>query len=79
MLLDGPGEIVIHRSAQHNAVLGTPVHGLGIQVIHWLLVFQQPAVGLETGEVLCRLFINTRVMFVRAFREVDFGTDNVVE
>ena len=79
VLLDSPRQVIVHRSTQHDAVLGVPVHGLGIKVVHRFFIFHQPPVTLEFGEILCRLLIHTSVMLVCPHREINLRADNVIQ
>ena len=84
MLLDDAVHIVVHMGADHNAVLPfqrtvCTGHGLGIEVIVFFGIADEPAGFLELAELLCSAGIDALIVFARAFGEIDFGLDDVVE
>ena len=79
MFFDDAVHIIGDISAHDKAVLRLAVHGLCIDIIHFLIVLDQPAFVLEHLEMLCRAFIYTGIIFARAGLEIDFGLDDMIE
>ena len=79
VLLDAPFHIVIHIGGYNDAILRATVHGLRIYIIVLLVVSDEPAVGLESVEVLDRLVIHPGVMLIGARGEIDLRLDDMIE
>ena len=79
VLLDLARHVVVDIGADHEAVLRLAVHCLGVDVVAFLAVLHKPAFVLEHLKVLCGLLVDFRIVFVRAFGEVDLRLDDVVE
>ena len=79
VLLDGAIQVVRYICPYHQAILCLAVHGLGIDIISFLLILHQPAIVLETLEILGSLLIDTRIVLVGSFREIDFGFDDMIQ
>ena len=79
VLLDLARHVVVDIGADHEAVLRLAVHCLGVDVVAFLAVLHKPAFVLKHLEVLCGLLVDFRIVFVRAFGEVDLRLDDVVE
>ena len=79
MLLDDARHVIIHVGTYHQTILGLAIHGLGIDVILFLIILLQPAVFLELLEVLCCAFINARVILRSTWLEVDFRFNNMIK
>ena len=59
VLFDETIVVVINMSGEHDAVLGVPVHRLGIEVIARLLILHEPTLFYEMGELSLSFGINT--------------------
>ena len=79
MLLDDARHVIIHVGTYHQTILGLAIHGLGIDVILFLIILLQPAVFLELFEVLCCAFVNARVILRSTWLEVDFRFDDMIK
>ena len=79
VLLDASLNVVVHECPHHETILRLALHGLCVNIIMFLFILHQPAAVLELLEVLSSLFIDTRVIFARAHREVYLGFDDVVQ
>ena len=79
MFLDDARHVIIHVGTYHQTILGLAIHGLGIDVILFLIILLQPAVFLELLEVLCCAFVNARVILRSTWLEVDFRFNNMIK
>ena len=59
VLFDETIVVVVNMSGEHDAVLGVPVHRLGIEVIARLLILYEPTLFDEMGELSLSFGINT--------------------
>ena len=73
VLLDLAGEVVVHIGAEHDSVLGTAVHRLGVNIVALLLVLYQPAFLLPFLEVLYSLVVCLLRVLVDDGVEVNLG------
>ena len=73
VLLDFAGEVVVHIGAEHDSVLGTAVHRLGVNIVALLLVLYQPAFLLPFLEVLYSLVVCLLRVLVDDGVEVNLG------
>ncbi len=79
MFFNFAGHVVLHRGTHHQSVLCLAIHGLGVYVIHLLLILEQPSLLLEQVEVFGRLCIHILVVFIFSHREVDLRLDDVIK
>ena len=79
VLLDLAGEVVVHIGAEHDSVLGTAVHRLGVNIVALLLVLYQPAFLLPLLEVLDSLVVCRLRVLVDDGVEVYLGLGDVKE
>ena len=79
MLLDGTQLIVLHTCCHHESVLGASLHGLRVEIVARLLVLHKPAFTLELLKLLDCNVIDTRIMLVDDWVEVDFRLDDMIK
>ena len=79
VLLDDTVHVVLHGSCHHDSILGPALHGLCINVVHFLFVLHQPSHLLELGEVFRRTLVHTAVIFARVLGKVYLRLDDVIE
>ena len=79
MLLDAASHIVIGMGTHHQTILRLAVHGLGINIIMFACVLNQPALVLELLEVLGGLLIHSGIILRCTHREIDLRLDNVIQ
>ena len=79
VLLDHARQVIVHIGAHHETVLRAAIHRLGVEIIVFLGIFHEPAVILKFLELLGAAFVDTRVVFVRAFGEIYLGLNDVVK
>ena len=79
VLLDVALLVVVGMGAHHQSVLRLAVHGLGVNVVVLLVVLHQPSLVLELLEVLGSLLVDARIVFRRAYGEVNLGLDDMIQ
>ena len=79
VLFDATSHIVVGMGAHHETILCLTVHRLRVYIIMFLFVLHQPTLVLELLEVLCRFFIDARVVLASAYREVNLRLDDVIQ
>ena len=79
MFLNIPLQIIIHISTNYQPILCTSVHRLGIYVILFFLILNQPAVILKFPEILRCFFIDSRIMLVCSYRKINFRLDYMIQ
>ena len=79
VFLDAAGHIVFKPCSYYQAILRSIAHGLGIYVIAFFRVLNQPSVLLEEIKMLACTLIHLRIVLVGTGLEVDFGFDNVIQ
>ena len=79
MLFNDTVHVVIHVGTNNETVLRLTVHCLGIDIIVLLVVLYKPAHILKLLEVLGCLVIDTWVVFVSSYGEVNLGFDDMVK
>ena len=79
VLFDAAFHIVVNERCYHDAVLCAAVHGLGVDVVVFLLVLHQPAVAAECGEVLHGFVVDLGGVFVGTRGEVYFRLYDMVK
>ena len=79
VLLDTSLHIVVNQSTYHQTILRLTVHGLCVDIIVVVLILYQPAFVLEHLEVLCGLFIDTRIIFRCTHREIYLRLDDMIQ
>ncbi len=77
MFPDDPVEIILNSGTAYEAVLGNPVHGLGIHIEAVCFVLDEPTTILENVKHLGSTFINHRFMFIDRRKEIDLRLDQV--
>ena len=70
MLFDSVLQIIVHRSAGHDARLAASVHRQLIEVIAGLFVLHKVPVRHHAPEQLLRLFIDAAVVEIHILREL---------
>ena len=78
MFFDFSGHIVVDIGSNYESILGLAVHCLGIDVVMLVSVLHEPSFVLEHLEVLCSLFIYSRVVLACANREVNLRLYDMV-
>ena len=79
MLLDDSGHIVVDVCADHQSILSLAIHGLGIDVILFLVILHKPSLILEHLEILGGFHIDARVVLAGSGFEVDFRLDDTIK
>ena len=79
MFFDDAVEIVGCRCTNDPAELRASVHGLCVEIVARLVLFDEPSVLTELVELLCGAVIDSLIMFIRSGLKVDFGFDDVIE
>ena len=79
MLFDYAVYIVVDIGGHDYAILGAPVHCLGVYIIVVGIVLNQPAVLAEGLEILDSAVVDAFIVFVGACGKVDFRLNDMVE
>ena len=64
VLFDHTVQVIIHRCAPNDTVLGASFHGLGVDVEVFLFILPEPAIFLEQFEIVQCLLVNLRTVFI---------------
>ena len=79
MLLDDSLLIVLHTSSHYKTILCSSLHGLRVKIIARILVLHKPTFTLELFKLLDRNFIDTRIVFVDYWIEIDLRLDDMIK
>ena len=79
MLLDNAIKIVIYICSNNNTILGFAIHCLGVYIIMFLGILNQPSILLEKFKILFGTFINTWVVFGSAWLKINFRFDDMIK
>ena len=79
MFFDDAVEIVGCGGTNDPAELRASVHGLCVEIVARLVLFDEPSVLTELVELLCGAVIDSLIVFIRSGLKVDFGFDDVIE
>src|SRR5690554_1115417 len=71
--------IVIHRGAKHKSILRFALHSLSINIIHLLIILNQPSFINELTKILYSLFINIIIMLILPHREIYLRLNDVIQ
>ena len=77
VLLDDAGGIVVGMGAEHDAVLRTAAHRLGIDIVFLLVLAHQPSFLLPGPEVLHGAVVRALLVLAGDRVEVDLGLGDV--
>ncbi len=79
MFFDASLHVVGYVGGDNYAILCAAVHGLGVYVVMFGVVLEEPSVLLEGIEVFDGLTVDFWIVFVGARFKVYFGFDDVIE
>ena len=79
MFLDRAIHIIGNISPDYQPILSLAIHGLGINIIAFFLILNQPTFFLKIIEIGGGLQVNSRIMLIRPFWEIDFRFDNMIK
>ena len=79
VLLDLASHIVINVGSDNKSILCLAVHCLGVDIVVFLVVLQEPAFVLELLEVLGGFLIDARVVLTCSLGEVYLGFDDMIQ
>ena len=73
------GHVILHTGTNNQPVLCTAIHGLGIHIILFGFILNEPAIFTEHGKVFGSFQIHFLVVLVCAGRKINFRLDNVIK
>ena len=79
MLFDNTRHIIVYISTHHKAILSLAIHGLGINVILFLIILFQPTILLKLSEILCSAFIDAWIILRSTRFKIDFRFDDMIK
>ena len=79
MFLDRAIHIIGNISPDYQPILSLAIHGLGINIIAFFLILNQPTFFLKIIEIGGGLQVNSRIMLIRPFWEIDFRFNDMVK
>ena len=79
MLFDNTRHIIVYISSHHKAILSLAIHGLGINVILFLIILFQPTILLKLSEILSSTFIDSWIILRSTRFKIDFRFDNMIK
>ncbi len=79
MLFDSSFHVVGHPCSNHEAILCAAIHGLCVDIVVLLVILHKPAVFLEFPEVFNRFVVDSGIMLVKTYFEINLRFDDMVK
>ena len=79
MFLDNTRHIIVYISTHYKTILRLAIHGLGINVILFLIILFQPTILLKLSEILSSAFIDSWIILRSTRFKIDFRFDNMIK